>query len=317
MRITSLVGGNNLDLLFNELSADGQFSDLGSFHAALDGVMAIRQAVKSQKSEIYVHTNIYSTSPIRGMDIQKAIGNLPSDKRRAVNQWITKSWWTSDQSSPTHLRNWYDGKDVTDSALGEAALGVRRCQDIRLVSLQTSDWEMSPLTVRLSNHHITPIEVVNYWECPTLEAELKRLQPPLCSWKELSTVSPQQFSGLTFSKDCFDKLESVPFNQSAAKRIIHLLTILNEYATSDNIVRQQIVKGYFKGGRAQFSDSSVSEKNEFRQQLRFKHPVNNTYLFCPWHGKINQSTLRIHFSWPNGEGRPIYVVYVGPKITKR
>ena len=41
-------------------------------------------------------------------------------------------------------------------------------------------------------------------------------------------------------------------------------------------------------------------------------------LFCPWHGKVSTRTLRIHFS--PGQIRasdPLYVVYVGPKLTKR
>ena len=28
-------------------------------------------------------------------------------------------------------------------------------------------------------------------------------------------------------------------------------------------------------------------------------------------------TLRLHFSWPIEAGKPVYIVYAGPKITKR
>ena len=28
-------------------------------------------------------------------------------------------------------------------------------------------------------------------------------------------------------------------------------------------------------------------------------------------------TLRLHFSWPVRAGEPVYVVYAGPKLTKR
>ena len=28
-------------------------------------------------------------------------------------------------------------------------------------------------------------------------------------------------------------------------------------------------------------------------------------------------TLRLHFSWPIRSGKPVYIVYAGPKITRR
>ena len=40
-------------------------------------------------------------------------------------------------------------------------------------------------------------------------------------------------------------------------------------------------------------------------------------LFCPWHGKVKSPQYRIHFSWPTTATTPIYIVYVGPKLTKK
>ena len=40
-------------------------------------------------------------------------------------------------------------------------------------------------------------------------------------------------------------------------------------------------------------------------------------LFCPWHGKVQTPQLRVHFSYPIRANEPLYIVYVGPKLTKR
>ena len=67
-----------------------------------------------------------------------------------------------------------------------------------------------------------------------------------------------------------------------------------------------------------FSDSSDSEKRDFRQGLTFAHPEDPARsMFCPWHGKVRHPTLRVHFSWPVRVGKPVHIVYAGPKITKR
>ena len=51
--------------------------------------------------------------------------------------------------------------------------------------------------------------------------------------------------------------------------------------------------------------------------MTFKHPTDaSKTLFCPWHGKVQTPQLRVHFSWPVRADEPLYIVYVGPKITK-
>jgi hypothetical protein len=43
----------------------------------------------------------------------------------------------------------------------------------------------------------------------------------------------------------------------------------------------------------------------------------DTDIFCPWHGKVKIEQMRMHFTFPIQHDRPVYVVYIGPKITKR
>ena len=80
----------------------------------------------------------------------------------------------------------------------------------------------------------------------------------------------------------------------------------------------KLYQKHFAGEKAWFSDSSKSEKDDFEDELTFENPsVGGEFLFCSWHGKVKWPQLRIHFSWPVRAAEPLYVVYVGPKITKR
>ena len=79
----------------------------------------------------------------------------------------------------------------------------------------------------------------------------------------------------------------------------------------------EIYQRHFAGQRAWFSDSSDTEKRDFQNDLTFL--LNDgTSLLCSWHGKVNYHIpLRIHFSWPVTAVDPLYIVYVGPKLTLR
>ena len=64
-------------------------------------------------------------------------------------------------------------------------------------------------------------------------------------------------------------------------------------------------------------DPAEDEKVVFEEQLTFPHPERpRERLFCPWHGKVQTPQMRIHYSDPIAGDRALYVVYVGPKITK-
>ena len=75
---------------------------------------------------------------------------------------------------------------------------------------------------------------------------------------------------------------------------------------------------YFTGDNALFFDSSDDEKRRFREALTFRHPeAPGSFLFCAWHGKVRHMTLRLHFSSPIEPGEAVYIVYAGPKLTRR
>lgn len=87
-------------------------------------------------------------------------------------------------------------------------------------------------------------------------------------------------TGLSFAEDCFAPLSGVPFARSAATRFVALLDILDRLARAfdETGIRSaeghRIVRDFFTGDRALFTDSSVTEKREFRRELTFSDPTN-------------------------------------------
>lgn len=320
-----------MELLANELSLHEQFHDSGTFHAAFSRIMAMRAIARRYKLELHCQRDLLSSNPIRGETLQKTIMGFPREERLAALGWLTRKgpFW---EDIRRHSGNDYleCGNDVvTDTAIGEAAFRKLHGVDCGLVSFTPSEWEFAPVKVtwRREAEQLDDRSTAlkNWWNGEALEDALRECAPPILTWRELAEVCPSRFEGLTFSGDCFDPLiNGVPFAKSSADRILVLLGILDALVQEREDTGEwtaegrQIYRQYFMGDRALFSDSSPSERRKFRKELTFGHPENpGGRLCCPWHGKVSHKTLRLHFSWPPPAKQPVYVVYAGPKITKR
>lgn len=319
-----------MELFFNDLSVHKQFHEITSFRDALARLMAMREVAKEFGREVYSHRALLTREAMPGVPMQKTLGRLSRNERRAVMIWLTRGgpFWEDirDHSGDDYLEVRDDV--VTESAVGEAAYRTLHDVECSLVSFTPSDWDYSPIEViwrreaeQLDNRCAT---LENWRDACKLKAKLKDLEPPIQSWGNLRSAATNRYSRLTFADDCFEPLEGVPFAKGAAERILFLLGILDRFArafdadgkrTSEG---RQIRQDHFTGDRASFSDSSDSEKRNFRKELTFRHPNDSQdSLFCPWHGKVSHMTLRVHFSWPIQAGEPVYVVYAGPKLTKQ
>lgn len=319
-----------MDLLANDLSVHEQFHDLASFHDALSQLMALRVTARRYGREVQCNRMFLNTMPIPEMPMQQAIGHLGGEsQRRAVMTWLTRSGPFWDDVRRQGEDDWLEcqGEVVTETAVGEAAFRTIHGSECGLVSLAPSDWCESPLEVtwiREGEGLRNRSEAVdNWWRTEALEAALRDQAPPLRSWDGLREAS-SRFGRLTLAGDCFSPLARVPFSKNAADRLLFLLDILDRFARAfdDRGARSpeghRLYADYFTGERALFSDSSDTEKQQFESALTFAHPADpGKTLSCPWHGKVSQLTLRLHFSWPIQASKPVYVVYAGPKITKR
>ena len=320
-----------MDLLANDLSIHEQFHDIASFRNALARLMAMRNAAQRFHREVSCHRALLAASPMPGVQMQQAIGCLADrNEKRAAMGWLTKGgpFWDD-------LR-WHDAGDylecggeiVTDTAVGEAAFRTLHGTDCGLVSVIPSDWDCSPVDVtwcREAEGLADRTAVLENWrDAETIEDGLRDKAPPIRSWDDLCAASAIRFESLAFAGDCFEPLKGVPFAKSVAERFLVLLNILDRLAHAFDAagVRtaegQRIYQDYFTGDRALFSESSDTERRKFRKELTFRHPNDpGKNLFCTWHGKVSHMTLRLHHSWSGKADDQVYVVYAGPKITKR
>lgn len=323
-----------MDLLVNDLSLCGQFSDLASFRAAIERVMEIRRIASRFGWALHCHRSIAQAPVTATMTMPQAVQVLTINERRAFMQWLTQRgpfWGDARNHGPDDWLEW-NGNIVTDTAVGEAAWCCLNGIERGLVSLIPSDWRFSPVLVSWvsDTSGSKNINVVNHWEPATVEAAFQAASAPMVSWNQLETLATARYPRLTFAVDAFSFLNGHPFVSGAAQRLLFVLDTLNRFKSCFDADGQRTPEGHEisrdfftgkkgDGGRgALFSDSSSDEKSMFEKKMTFRHPADTSKtLFCSWHGKVQTPQLRVHFSWPVRADAPLYVVYVGPKITKR
>jgi len=129
---------------------------------------------------------------------------------------------------------------------------------------------------------------------------------------------------LTLTGDVIRGLDGHPFLPGAAERFQVLLTALDRLKrnmTGSGAYTEEgmrLYQDHFVGKKVWFTDSSDGEKIDFKNELTFPHPEEDgSTLFCPWHGKVKIEQMRMHFTFPLRFDAPLYIVYIGPKLTKR
>jgi hypothetical protein len=322
-----------LELLLNDLSLHGQFQDVVSFRTAIDCLLTMRRTARRFNRTIHCHRNILHGQVTPAMKMSQAIQELTVEQRRSLLQWITREgpFW---EEFRKHCSNdWleWNSKVVTDTAAGEAGWCCLNGIEQALVSLTPSDLNFSPVPIVwvIGDGVSKNISVKNYWQAAPLESDLRAAPMPLETWKQVGEIAVLRFKNLTFLPEAFRPLIGHPFVPGAAQRILVLLDILNQFKACFDVSGKRTLQGHKiyeefftgkkgEGGRgALFSDSSDKEKSAFSGEMTFNHPDNaRQKLFCHMHGKIQTPQFRIHFSWPIRADEPLYIAYVGPKITK-
>ncbi len=313
--------------LANDCSLHGQFETLADFHRSLSVVMRIRSIITRLGAEFFCHRSLLIAQIGPSLNMQQGIAALPRNEQRAVMAWLTKRgpFWEDERLHPGSDYLACDEDVVTDTALGEAAWRARDSGDPRaLVSFAPSRFERTPIVV----DHVhddgasTPLEVENHWHPDTIEAAIERRAPPIDSWDRLEALARTRFTHLTITDDAFTPLRGHPFTPKVADRFRDLLERLDRLRAcvdpdgNRTPEGRAIYQNFFESKKARFTDSSETEKAKFRSELTFRHPEDRSArIFCPWHGKMGPP-YRMHFTYPVGAAEPLYVVYLGPKLTK-
>lgn len=319
---------------FNELSLHGQHTTDDDVAAVLQLLLSYRKELFAAEAALFVR-RVFTQRPIdvAGTTLDKWLQNRPRQDSlvRALRIWLDKNgpfldddlehnsgatYECDDDTGDTHL--------ITDCAIAEVAERARKDPAAMnaVISLTPSRWQRAGIDVRSDAWGTGTTAVENIPSREALIALIERARP-LRSWSGLRDRAIARCTNLTFVEGAFDPLMSEPFNVGAADRLLLRLLVLDVLksrctaATLDS-EGMRIRREHFEGDKAWFSDSSEGEKVDFRKELTFKHPIRpGEQLFCPWHGKVKTPQLRIHYYDRFSETEPLYIVYVGPKITKR
>lgn len=317
-----------MDLLINDLSLHGQFTDLAGFRESIRRVMQIREIARRHMRALYCHRGLLNKQVTPEANMPAAVSALSLEERRVVMAWLCQQgpFWDDDREHDGG--DWYEcgGEIVTDTAVGEAAHCLLHGIDRGLVSLEPSNFTHDPVAVErvLGDKDRIPVDVRNYWEPWAVEACLAVAPAALTSWAALGELAVARFEHLRFAENAFDPLRPQPFKQGVAERILARLEVLHRFKQcfdgngSRTDEGHALYQQHFTGDKAWFSDESAANKADLEHDLTFRNPdLPGETIFCPWHGKVKTPQYRIHFSWPVTAVSRVYVVYVGPKITKR
>jgi hypothetical protein len=311
----------------NDLSLCAQYSQTATFLDDLKKLMSIRSKVPLLDKKLFCSRTLYTRPVTATLNFREAVKLLPSQNVHLVLAWLTKNGPFWEDSREFCEEDYFEhcGQDVTNSGLGEAA---RRL----LVGLQASSFSFSrggfdysaiDILHGLPEDLLDTVPVPNLWDMNSLHQCALVVTPSPENWPQMLEQAQHRFDKLLFSQKSIDRLRKEPFSQYVVERVFVLLDVLQrfmDYLCEDGSYsdeNHELIAKHFVGEKAWFTDESVSNKRDFREDLSFPDTEHDGQkVFCPWHGKIKTPQYRIHFEWPV-EARPkLRIFYIGPKITK-
>lgn len=322
---------NHLRWYLNDLSLQGQFETAAAFVEAIGALASLRGRLPALLPSFYCSRAVGERQATTDLTFRRAIlSTAGRDAKAAILGWIGKQGPFLDDDRLEEGDDYFEfeGNDVTDQGLGEAARRVLVQQDAGVFSFSggTINFERAPLRVQhgLKEEPIGHVEVDNVWSVADLEARFRAGSAEPRNWRELIETCREQFDQLTIPDAVLDRLNQETFYPSVANRTLVLLGILNRVMEGRaangalNPDTRSLWLDYTNGENALFSDESDTNKRTFRKDMTFPDPDDATgKLFCPFHGKIKSQQFRIHFDWPPPDGHSrLKIVYIGPKITK-
>lgn len=312
-----------MEFFFNELSIHNQFKSKDEFIKAVHLFRRYRNAITGTGFKMYLHRGILERPALGGVFRKGILTCFKGQQIRTLMNWFSKDGYflpddaCADSESDRFTCHYPDGseegsEDVTGSALAECAFRSMAGEDAGSVSLGHSKFSWSPIKVSLSQSGDAIIE--NDYTLHALLQRLEGLQQPISSWTVL-TSRIGRLPGVSLEPGVENRLTTNPFAQNVAQGVYVCAKALSEMATASSLDRfNELFTTYATGGKARFSDSSSTEKRDFKAALTFS--VDHEKRMCPYHGKIKIQQYRIHLVDRPAFGRSSRIVYIGPKLTK-
>ncbi len=319
-----------MDFFVNDVSLHGQFANPQAFRQSLDLVLLCQRIILRYKCRLLISRTIKNCKVCGNQTLPEAVrATRDRDFIRVVMLWIDRNgpFFQDEQiGSPGEYLALPDGEVVTDIGPGAAAFQQFQGHDTSLISFAPSNFTYTPVEIRWhrNDDDVVSCELLNFWTAQGLDDYLQRKIDLPKTWNEMIDQLPSRFPNLDFLPDLEQYLRSEPFSPYIVERVFVLLGVLNRLKECFDERGQRTQEGealldnYFRRANARFSDASESEKNDphLRKMMIFRAPDGRD-IECFWHGKINSPQYRIHFTYPITADQPLYIAYIGPKLTKR
>ena len=319
--------------ILNEISIDSQFSNADEFSLQLGKLLKLKSRFQHLRENFKVSYKTVDRKINSDLTVRQAINrDRNQERKRLVLIWLTSGPFHEKDRIPEEDDYFeFEGVDVTDFGLGEAARRIKSCISAKTFSFQGGNLNFSTTPLRvdhgLEGDRLGSYSVDNFWTINGLESEVKSVRPQANSWEQLVSFAAEDYPNLKFSRSICEHqaLKREPFDKTVARAADSLLGKLNRYMEIvgrdgyESASAKEIISDYFSGSRALFSAESPTNQVKFHRQMTFEDPDNpSNTIFAHWHGKISHRFYRLHFEWPLPENQQyIKICYLGPKITKK
>jgi hypothetical protein len=317
-----------MEWILNDLSLKENFENVEKFTEEISKFLQAKDNNVILNKKISCSRELGQINVVEGITFQEAVlTKIPRILKSQVLRWVTKDgpYWNDARQDNADDYFEFEGEDVTDLGLGECA---RRIINLNKVTSYSFDGAFDCKLVDIQ--HGLPEEPYGNYPIPNIfgidslvnAANEEKLVPT--TWDEVVVEIKEKFISISFSDDVNQQLSPLPFSLAIYESLCSRFTVLEELLKSRGALgnhtpkTKEIIKNYFSGDKAWFSDESDTNKRSFKDKLTFRNlDTGNNELF-PFHGKIKSPQIRIHFNWPIKSGdKYIQIVYIGPKITKK
>lgn len=311
----------------NDLSICAQYADSKDFLSDLDALMRVRMKFTDLEHQLFCSRTLHTRLVTPNLSFREAVKSAPKNVVQLVLAWLTKNgpFWEDLRTSNEDDYFEYEGEDVTDLGLGEAARRKILGLDANCFSFANGGFDHSPIKIQhgLSESPFGHIPVPNIWDISTLHQRVLSSAPTPTNWIQMLELAQSRFDKLFLHSNIIDALKKETFSHYVVERIFVLLGVLQEFmdcrhddgSYSDR--NHELIAQHFSGKKAWFTDESETNIQNFSADMSFPDPENEgKKVLCSWHGKIKTPQYRIHFEWPVDQREKLRIFYIGPKITK-
>jgi len=316
----------------NDSSLQGQFSTEREFVDGIGNLARLKSRLPDVGSQLYCTRNLAMAKVTREASCREAVmQSARVDEKRLILSWIDRSgpFWDEGRTPEDDDYFEFDGMDVTDHGLGEAARSENFGESAGVFSFigGTINFERTPLVVQhgLPEDPIAHISIPNAWEVSRLEEQIREISAEPVNWDELFQICRSRFDALIIPDSVQNRIMRETFYPVVARRTLVLLGILHSIMKGRSTQGElsayahSLWQEHSHGKKALFTDETEGNKQKFKNEMTFPDPENSAnQLFCSWHGKIKHQQFRIHFEWPVPQGQSrLKILYIGPKISKK